>query len=173
MRKKILIIILIAFLFGSNLSIAIVIQNSPKSNKYEIIRDKWGIAHIISDTDEGAFFGAGYATAQDRIFQMHRNRRAVQGRLAELIGDTNDNSLLQLIIEQDKYMRHIGLYRYAKQISQKLDDKYKIALNAYCNGVNQFIAENQNSLSDLFDGEIPEDWTIADCIASWDRLGDY
>ncbi len=173
MRIKIFIITLISFLLISNLSTALVIHNNQKINKYTITRDKWGIAHIISETDEGAFFGAGYATAQDRLFQMHRNRRALQGRLAELIGDTVDNSILQLIIDQDKYMRHIGLYRYAKQISQILDEEYKVILNVYCNGVNQYIEENQNSLSDLFDGEIPEDWTIADCIASWDRLGDY
>ena len=173
MRKKILIVYLICFLLISNFSAGLIIKNLPKGAEYEIFRDKWGIAHVISETDEGAFFGAGYATAQDRLFQMHRNRRAVQGRLAELIGDIVDDNVLQSIIAQDKYMRHIGLYRYAEFVSQQINQEYRNALNAYCNGVNEYIEENQNSLLFLFAGEVPEDWTVADCIASWDRLGAY
>ena len=156
MRKKILIVYLICFLLISNFSAGLIIKNLPKGAEYEIFRDKWGIAHVISETDEGAFFGAGYATAQDRLFQMHRNRRAVQGRLAELIGDIVDDNVLQSIIAQDKYMRHIGLYRYAEFVSQQINQEYRNALNAYCNGVNEYIEENQNSLLFLFAGEVPE-----------------
>lgn len=45
----------------------------------EIVRDGWGIAHVFAETDAGAFFGAGYATAQDRILQMELVRRAAAG----------------------------------------------------------------------------------------------
>ena len=35
-----------------------------------IVRDKWGIPHIKSDSLEDLFFAQGFATAQDRLFQM-------------------------------------------------------------------------------------------------------
>ena len=53
----------------------------------EILRDPWGIPHVFADTDAGAFYGLGYATAEDRAFQMTYSLRIIQGRLAEVIGD--------------------------------------------------------------------------------------
>ena len=40
----------------------------------EIIRDRWGIPHIFADHDEDASFALGFATAQDRLFQMDLTR---------------------------------------------------------------------------------------------------
>ena len=37
---------------------------------WEVLRDPWGIPHVFADTDAGAFRGLGYATAEDRAFQM-------------------------------------------------------------------------------------------------------
>lgn len=173
MRNKIIILLLIIILFFSSFSAALMNKKSIKSNLYEIIRDDWGIPHIIADTDIAAFFGAGYASAEDRLFQMHRNRYAAQGRLAELMGTMLDNTMLQKIIEQDKYFRYIGLYKYAETMATAIDEPYQSYLQSYCNGVNQYIQDNQNQLSELFNRKIPEKWTIADCIVSWDRMGDY
>lgn len=170
--RKIVYLSLIVFFLLSSISTALVNEKISTNPDFTLIRDDWGIAHIIADSDEAAFFGAGYATAQDRMFQMHRNRRAVQGRLAE-ITDASTNSILQSIIDQDTYMRHVGLYRYAVQMVENLDEKYLNLLDAYCQGINFYIAEHPEDLHPLFNGEIPEDWTVADCIASWDRLGDF
>ncbi|MDG6217832.1 MAG: penicillin acylase family protein [Candidatus Thermoplasmatota archaeon] len=172
MKQKIIIFVFISTLLISSFSSALPSQTFDLRNDFKITRDKWGIAHIIADTDEAAFYAAGYVTAEDRLFQMHRNRRAVQGRLAELIA-YDDSSVTSEIVAQDVYMRHRGLYRYAKTMESTLDETYTSLLQAYCNGVNQFITEHKNELHSLFDGQVPEEWTIADCIASWDRLGDY
>ena len=50
--------------------------------KTELMRDTWGIPHVFSDTDAGAMYGLGYATADQRGFQMTYNLRIIQGRLA-------------------------------------------------------------------------------------------
>ena len=47
----------------------------------EILRDRFGIAHVYAYTDEALFYGAGYATAEDRLFQMTMMRRVAQGRV--------------------------------------------------------------------------------------------
>ena len=55
--------------------------------RIELLRDRWGVPHVYSETDAGAMYGLGYAAAEDRAFQMYYNLRIIQGRLAELIGD--------------------------------------------------------------------------------------
>src|SRR5256885_2306461 len=48
----------------------------------QIGRDRWGIPHVEADSDADLFFGFGYATAQDRLFQLDYLRRKARGRLA-------------------------------------------------------------------------------------------
>ena len=43
-----------------------------------IVRDKWGIPHIKSDSLEDLFFAQGFATAQDRLFQMDFDLSLIQ-----------------------------------------------------------------------------------------------
>ena len=53
-----------------------------------VIRDTWGIPHIYAQNQHDMFFAQGYATAQDRLFQMELWKRAGQGTLAEILGAT-------------------------------------------------------------------------------------
>ena len=71
--------------------------------EYDIIRDDYGVPHIFSNSKEGLAFGAGYAIAQDRLWQADVFRRQATGRLAEL-GLAN--------IEYDFWNR---LYGYSKE----------------------------------------------------------
>jgi penicillin G amidase len=52
----------------------------------EILRDRWGIAHIYAGTTRDLFFAQGFVAAQDRLWQMEMWRRAGEGRLAEILG---------------------------------------------------------------------------------------
>jgi len=145
----------------------------------ELLRDRWGVPHVFAESDAGAMYGLGYATAEDRAFQMYYNLRIIQGRLAEVIGDVKigvtrqqpqgKNSALRSDIE----MRTIGYYRTAQEVARQLDPELRELLDAYCRGVNDYIATHPNDLLDLFAryGVQPEPWTPADCIASWWRLG--
>jgi penicillin amidase len=82
-------------------------------NQIEIIRDYWGIAHIYADNDLELFFGSGYATAEDRMFQMKLSRRKVAGTLSEIYGKD--------LLESDKLMRTLGLYKLAQEIPHVLN----------------------------------------------------
>lgn len=130
----------------------------------EILRDSWGIPHVFAETSEGVFFGLGYATAQDRMFQMEYSRRMVQGRISEIIGQGG--------VESDKLWRILGWYRIAKQVAQNLDYDTKKLLNAYATGVNKYMRDCPDSLIYLFSkyGIQPEPWTAADSIACWYRI---
>ena len=52
----------------------------------EIIRDKWGIAHIYAQNEHDLFFAQGYSAAQDRLFQFELWRRQATGTVAGLLG---------------------------------------------------------------------------------------
>src|SRR6201984_951272 len=51
-----------------------------------VLRDRWGMAHIYAQNQHDLFFAQGVVAAQDRLFQMELWKRAGQGRLAEILG---------------------------------------------------------------------------------------
>jgi acyl-homoserine-lactone acylase len=53
----------------------------------EIVRDRWGIAHINGRTDADAVFGMIYAQAEDDFPRIERNYLVALGRLAEAEGE--------------------------------------------------------------------------------------
>lgn len=55
-------------------------------NSVNVLRDRWGIAHIYAKNQHDLFFAQGFVVAQDRLFQMEMWKRAGQGRLAEVLG---------------------------------------------------------------------------------------
>ena len=52
----------------------------------EILRDKWGIAHIYARNEADLFFAQGFNVARDRLFQLEVWRRQATGTLAEVQG---------------------------------------------------------------------------------------
>ena len=52
----------------------------------EILRDRAGVPHIFADATGSAYFGLGFAMAEDRLWQMDRLRRRALGRQAEILG---------------------------------------------------------------------------------------
>jgi penicillin amidase len=141
----------------------------------EILRDPWGIPHVFADTDEGAFFGLGYATAEDRAFQMTYSLRIVQGRLAEVIGEVRQVNRRDTSVDHDRRMRTFGFHRAAQRTAASLDAGTRGLLQAYSDGVNTWFREHRDDLHPLFAqlGLEPEPWTPADCLASWWHLAQF
>src|SRR4051812_47695697 len=67
-----------------------------------IYRDaKFGMAHIYGDTRADVMFGAGYATAEERLFMMDALRHAAKGTLAELTGPDGAEMDRSQLTDQD------------------------------------------------------------------------
>jgi acyl-homoserine lactone acylase PvdQ len=170
---------LILVLLGS-LALPSIATASPYG-KTELLRDRWGVPHVFAETDAGAMYGLGWATAEDRAFQMYYHLRILQGRLAELIGDVKVGATEQRpegsnsALRSDVKMRVMGFYRSAQQVARHLDRPTLALLQAYSQGVNDYLAQHRGERLYLFDrlGLDPEPWTPADCIASWWRLGQF
>src|SRR5262252_7977746 len=56
------------------------------SGAVDIVRDADAITHVFASNRRDAFFGLGYAHAQDRLWQMEFQRRVGGARLSELFG---------------------------------------------------------------------------------------
>jgi penicillin amidase len=124
----------------------------------EVLRDEQGIAYIHAANDEDLLRAQGFVTAQDRLFQMEMTRLIVSGRLSELIGKPG--------LELDIRMRTIGFVRHAQRHATILNDENKRYLQLHVDGINAFIARNDEwPLEFRLSGIKPQPWTIADSLA--------
>jgi len=127
--------------------------------RVEIERDAHGIPHIYAARDADLFFGFGFATGQDRLFQLDYLRRKASGRLAEILGPS--------ALELDLVARTIGLRRIAEAEWKQLNDETRALVEAYSAGLNALIdatRENPPIEFDLLDYR-PEPWSPVDCLA--------
>jgi penicillin G amidase len=152
---------------------------APKTEygRIELVRDTWGIPHVFADTDAGAMYGLGCATAEQRGFQMTYNLRIIQGRLAEVVGERPRGNRSETAVDNDRKMRTFGWGKAAARTAANLDPATRQLLEAYCEGVNDSFAAQQKDgrLHPLFKslGVTPEPWTPADCLLSWWHLAQY
>ena len=122
-----------------------------------IYRDPWGIPHIRGDDYYDVFFAQGFATAQDRLWQMDFDRLRCLGRASEYLGASS--------IEQDKLMRRRDFERVSRADYSICSEDAKTALDAYAAGVNAFI-ESGEALPFEYHllGSEPELWEPWHCI---------
>lgn len=131
-----------------------------------IVRDADGVPTITAQNDDDLAFGLGYAHAQDRLFQMELQRRYGAGRLAEIFGAG--------AVPVDTQMRVLGLYRAAEAAFDKLSPQVQQGIQAYCAGVNAYLATRGALLPPefLLLRFSPEPWTPADVLV-WGKLMDF
>src|SRR5690606_18777165 len=101
-----------------------------------LARDELGVVHVRATTDADVFFGAGYAQARDRLFQMDWNRRQALGRHAEVLGEGS--------VFGDRLVRIVGVAASGRaateQIRAEAPDDYAL-LVAWTAGVNAYVEE--------------------------------
>ncbi len=98
----------------------------------EIERDSYGIPSVTGSSDRNAWFGVGYAAAEDRLFELELFRRAGAGRLAEILGSTYlDDDL----ISRRDYYTNAEIDAMVARIPARLQDR----LVAYRDGINAYV----------------------------------
>src|SRR5678815_1970195 len=60
-------------------------------NNVTITRDTYGVPYVVANTSEAAYYGLGFASAQDRLFQMYYYRLIARGQTAEYLLPTPPN----------------------------------------------------------------------------------
>src|SRR5512147_1574480 len=117
-----------------------------------IYRDEYGVPHIVGATEAAAFFGYGYAQAEDHLERMMLQYRDAQGRRAEIQGEEalGDGYLHFIPYEyrwDGDYLQR--LLRTKQAVTDHRDqippDVYRI-LNGFARGVNAYIEEHRATI---------------------------
>ena len=140
----------------------------------EILRDRHAVPHIIAGSIEDAAFGLGFVHAQDRFWQMELMRRVGQGRLAEIVPPAIAGTG---VVDSDRTMRGLGLYRAASDSVGALSPAIRAILEGYAAGVNAWLADDDQqfglelALVKLLSGGRykPEPWRPADSMV-WAKI---
>ena len=123
-----------------------------------LCRDALGIPHVEAVSASDAFFGQGFAAAQDRLWQMDLDRHKAHGRSAELLGPA--------ALDADVLVRRLGLAASAQADYASVSPGAKAMLDAYAAGVNTFLGKTRSlpieyRLLDL----TPEPWLPWHCLS--------
>ncbi|TAH38565.1 MAG: penicillin acylase family protein [Planctomycetota bacterium] len=146
---------------------------SQLAQTIHLLRDSHGVAHVFASTDAGAYFGAGYAAAEDRLFQMCWGRLMYQGRVAEFFGAGPQVAPGKFQnIEHDRKARLFGWKRHAQKTVAAVDPEVRALLQAYADGVNAYVNAPGAVIHPFFAQYwVPLDpWTPEDCVGLWIRL---
>lgn len=128
----------------------------------KITRDERGIPHIEAANDEDLYFAQGYATAQDRLWQMDLLRRTTRGELSEIFG--------RAVLEQDKLHRTFGFAQLSESLVVKASPRTLAVLEAYARGVNAYADSLDGSAGHQLPREFqilqykPRPWRPADSV---------
>src|SRR5262245_58447592 len=97
----------------------------------EVLRDRWGIAHIYAGNTPDLFFAQGFVAAQDRLFQLELWRRQARGEMAAILGPQ--------AVEADRFAR-LMKYRGAMEPEwASYSPDTKAIATAFTRGINAAI----------------------------------
>ncbi len=124
----------------------------------QVVHDTYGVPHVFAENLKDAWRTAGYLHAQDRFFQMDLQRRVLQGRLSEVIGEHG--------LTYDRLFRALDLAGAAEASLNSLSGEALAQLQAYADGVNAWLEGHGGSLPIEYSvlGMQPEPWRPQDSL---------
>jgi acyl-homoserine-lactone acylase len=99
-----------------------------------IHRDPWGVPHVYGDSEEAAYYGLGYATAEDRLEILLGGILWAQGRRAEILGDGE--------LAADVEMRRWRHWEMATAGFARLSPQLRRNYTAFAEGVQRYMADS-------------------------------
>jgi penicillin G amidase len=131
---------------------------APVAANAAISRDALGVPHIEASSWQDAIFLQGYATAQDRMWQMDALRRLAGGELAEVIG--------KQALTSDEEARRLRLGRIADEAERTIPEADRAAFAAYARGVNFYLETHRGKLPVEFTllNYDPRPWRVHDSL---------
>lgn len=105
----------------------------------EILRNAHGVPHIFASSMDDLFFAQGYVQAQDRWWQMEFWRHTASGALCELVGRSD------AALRADLFIRTLDWRHVAEAEAAAMDETTRAWLEAFCAGVNAYVASRSPS----------------------------
>ena len=157
-----------ALVFAIALSLALLPSRPPARDgdpggrEVTIIRDERGVPHVHATSVEALFYGVGYATGQDRLWQAETLRRAGSGTLAEFFGPGSVASDVQARLLLGPASRRAALFAAASP-------EVKLVYESFAKGMNAWIAEatatGKLPAEYAVFGVAPRPWTVDDSLS--------
>ncbi len=121
-----------------------------------VTRDGHGVPTIHASNLDDLFFGQGYVTAQDRLWQLDVMRRFAAGELSEILGPD--------LVKHDREQRILGMRLAARKIVELATSQDRANFESYARGVNAYIRSHQGNLPLEFRllHYMPRPWTPED-----------
>lgn len=117
-----------------------------------VFRDSLGVPHIYASNEMDLYRTTGYVMAQDRLWQMDLLRRITTGRLSEVLDPG--------LVDADLLFRALDFPAKSAMVLSGLDPEILAGIEAFTDGVNQFIAQHRKKLPFEFTllGYSPDLW---------------
>ena len=145
-----------------------------------VLRDKgFGVPHVYGTTRDDVMFGAGYVSAEDRLFMMDTLRHVARGRMSEFLGASEANLASDRAVYRNSgYSEEelAAMIERVKNLDPELGPIAHADLMAYVDGVNQYIEEarmDPRKLPAEYEALqiVPEDWKATDTAAVASLIG--
>lgn len=145
-----------------------------------VLRDAgFGVPHVYGTTRADVIFGAGYVSAEDRLFMMDTLRHVARGRMSEFLGASEANLASDRAVYRTSAYTEEELTAMIERVKDLHPELGPIAyadLTAYVEGVNQYIDEARTDPTKLpaeYEALqlVPEDWTANDTAAVASLIG--
>ncbi|MDA3904897.1 MAG: penicillin acylase family protein [Bacteroidales bacterium] len=173
----ILIVVAIgAYIFVNHLSTKAIpdynqtVELRGLTDEVQVFRDSLAVPHIYAKNETDLYRTVGFVMAQDRMWQMDLLRRVTQGRLSEIFGSD--------LINTDLFLRALRIPEKSEMMLADITIEQSAALNAYADGVNQYIEQYADKLPPEFSilGYKPEPWEPGNSLnvtgyMAWDLAG--
>lgn len=137
----------------------------------EVCYDEYGVPHIVAENEKALTFTIGYLHAKDRLFQMDLHRRLMRGQLSEVFGED--------LFESDEFHIKMDFENAAKASWELLKNtKLKDVLQAYSDGINYYIENNELPMEFKLLNYKLEKWTPVDTLLigkeiEWGLTGNF
>ena len=115
----------------------------PGKTPLEIIRDRYGVPHIFSDSLGGACFAQGYCHVEDNPDEMLAFYLEARGAAAKTFG--------QRQVESDYWSQAFHLQQISRRIYESLPPESRAIVDAYAAGVNQDLTNHPDTKPAWFD----------------------
>lgn len=127
-----------------------------------LYRDAFGVPSVFAESDAGAYYGFGYAQAEDHLPELLFLILQAEGRLAEAFGAG--------CLESDRHFRTLGLGRAARDgLTRLAPDLRREALAPFAAGINAYAARAGAHLPAWTEAALPV--TEADLLALFAFFG--
>ncbi len=101
-------------------------------HQVRLVRDRWGVPHVVAATDRGAGYGVGWAMAEDAPERLFLNLWTAQGRRAEVEG--------AMLLPVDRTMRLCRLTSDVEAGWENVNPQIRDYFEGFAEGVNALLA---------------------------------